>query len=553
MGNERPFMYWNRIGNGRRLWFVVAAISLLAALLLARPFAALSDNTLFSPVTDATAAVGQPETARRARAVRLNRNALDRQADELRLNLFEDVTLTANLRRVDTSVTDGYVWVGDIAGEPGSVATLSVQDGVLAGSVHRFGREWVTIRPAGKVARDSDADALVYTIAELDPHAPQPNGADHVIPQPSAFEMQTLSPRGALCQEDGSVIDLMIVYTPAARDMAGGQAAIEALVNLRVSEMNTANDNSGAVFDWQLVNLMEVGYVESGNIATDLQYLQQSGDGVLDEVHGPRDTFKADLVAMLIDEGSNNACGYAYQMSSLGSWFQGYGFGVTAMDYPGPLMCGELTLAHEIGHNLGNAHNRAHATGAVLFPFSYGYQSPNQTFRDIMSYDCPNGCPRINQWANPDVWYMGEPTGVDFETDPANAADIVRSMHEARVLVSNFRVRDSCVEPTATPTSTPTDVPIPTDTPLPTDTFTPTATPTETLVPTETMTPTITPTPTTTSTPTVTPTGTVPTPSPTATPTATRRATQTPTPDPTTTPTKDEFPLFLYMPAVISG
>ncbi len=552
MGNEKPRKYWNRIGNGRRLWAAVAAISLLAAFLLGRPFAALSDNTLFSPATDAAAAIGQPEAALRARAVRLNWNALDRQADEVRLNLFEGVTLTANLRRVDTSVTGGYVWVGDVIGEPGSVAILSVQDGVLSGSVYRFGREWATIRLAGKATPSGNTDEYIYTVAELDPHAPQPAGDDYVVPQPSAFEMQTLSPRGALCQEDGSVIDLMVAYTPAARDMAGGQAAIEALVNLRVSEMNVANDNSGVVFNWQLVNLTEIGYAESGNIAADLQYLQQPGDGVLDEIHGPRDAFKADLVVMLIDEGSNNACGNAYQMSSLGSWFQGYGFGVTAMDYPGPSTCSGLTLAHEVGHNMGNAHDRGHATGAVLFPFSYGYQSPRQIFRDIMSYDCPNGCTRINYWANPDVWYMGEPTGVDYEADPANAADIVRSMHEARVLVSNFRVRDNCVEPTATPTATATDVPIPTDTrtptltPTPTTTHTPTATPTETLVPTDT------PTPTTTHTPTATPTGTVSTPTPTATPTETRRATRTPTPSPTT-PTQDGVPLYLYMPAVISG
>jgi hypothetical protein len=71
-----------------------------------------------------------------------------------------------------------------------------------------------------------------------------------------------------------------------------------------------------------------------------------------------------------------------------------------------------------------------------------------------MSYDCPNGCPRINQWANPDVWYAGEPTGVDFETDPVNAADVARTMNGARQLVANFRA--NCADPTATPQPTAT-------------------------------------------------------------------------------------------------
>ncbi len=88
-----------------------------------------------------------------------------------------------------------------------------------------------------------------------------------------------------------------------------------------------------------------------------------------------------------------------------------------------------------------------------------------------MSYDCPNGCPRINQWSNPDVWYMGEPTGIAFETDPANAADLARSMNQTRVLASNFRANCmGAITPTPTdvgPTPGPTDMPEPTDTPPP--------------------------------------------------------------------------------------
>jgi hypothetical protein len=341
----------------------------------------------------------------------------------------------------------------------------------------------------------------------------------------------------------------MVIYTPAARDMAGGQAEIEALISQRISEMNTANDISAVQFDWQLAHVSEINYVESGAITVDLQNLQVSGDGILDEVFAARDAVLADLVMMIIDEGDNGACGYAYQMPTLDTWFEGFGYGVTALDYPGSTFsCNSLTLAHELGHNLGNAHNRAHAVGQVLFPYSYGYQSPNETFRDIMSYECPGGCPRINQWANPDVWYMGEPTGVDFETDPAKAADIARSMNDSRRLVANFRA--DCIEPTPTATPTSTDVPLPTDTPTPSDTPTITFTPTET--PTATDTPTITPTPTQTDTPTITPTGTLPTPTPTATPTNTRRPTRTPQPQPT--PTSDgnqEAEYDLYLPALL--
>jgi len=197
---------------------------------------------------------------------------------------------------------------------------------------------------------------------------------------------------------------------------------------------------------------------------------------------------------------------------------------------------GVATLAHELGHNLGNAHDRAHHAGSTLFPYSYGYQSPNGTFRDIMSYDCPGGCPRLNFWANPDVWYLGEPTGVDYDTDPANAADLVRSMNEARLTAANFR--NTCAPPTATATATPTDTATPSATPTasstPTASLTPTASPTATQTSTASPTGTPTPTPTLTATPTVTRTPT-PTATSTITPTPrpTRRPTRTPRPSPT--------------------
>jgi len=458
----------------RRLFAVLAIATVLLVVLLGRPFAAHSDNTLFSPLTRRASidlnAVNRINDASRTRAVDVNWSALSPQTEALVLNLFDDVTLNARLRRVDTTINGGFVWVGDVEDEAGSSVTLSVKDGILAGSIYRGGLEWGAIRYAG------EASAGAHLVIELDPHAPQPAGRDYIIPRPSADEIASIdAPREDVCVEDGSEIGLMVAYSPAARDVAGGREAIEAHINKQISDMNSANDASAARFDWRLVHMMEVDYQEADSLSIDLQNLQRVDDGVLDEVHAARDTYKADLVALLVAEGNHNACGYAFQMSASESWFQAYSFAVVALDYPGHFSCSSMTLAHELGHNLGNAHDRDHAAGPILFPYSYGYQSPTAKFRDIMSYDCPNGCPRINQWANPEVWYEGEPTGIDYEVDPANAADIVASMDGVRVLVSNFRA-DCRVDVSATPTEDvpPTDSPGLTDTPEPTETPLPT-------------------------------------------------------------------------------
>lgn len=516
----------------RRLAVLLPAAFFLLVLLFGQPFAALSDNTLFvaaadAPVTTAKS-VGEPL---RARSVRVNWEALDPQSAEIRLNLFDHVDLTAELTRVDRSITGGFVWVGQISGEPDSVVTLSVQNKVLSGSVQRFGYQWTIIQYSGGPTSD------LYAIRELDPRAPEPTGEDYIIPELSAADMAALSPQEKTCQEDGTQINVMIVYTAQARDAEGGQDAIEALINRRFSEMNTINDVSLVNFEWRLAGVAPVDYVESGNINTDLERLRATNDGLMDNVHPLRDAAKADLVALLIAEGNNNYCGLAYELRELGSYFASSGFGVTALDYPEPFSCSELTLVHELGHNLGSAHNRQNNTDPTLFPYSYGYQSLQGTFHTIMSYNCPNGCQRISQWANPNVWYEEEPTGVDYEADPANASDVARSMNQSRQLVSNFRA--DCVEPT------PTDVPSPTDTP------TPSLTPTNTVVPTQTNTPTVVFTPTKTLTPTVTPTGTQPTPTKTPRPTATIRPTRTPhSPTPTPKPSTTTGNIS-YFPAII--
>ena len=54
-----------------------------------------------------------------------------------------------------------------------------------------------------------------------------------------------------------------------------------------------------------------------------------------------------------------------------------------------------ISFAHELGHNMGAAHDRANSTQG-LFPYSFGYQltEAQPFFRDITAYQCANAdCP----------------------------------------------------------------------------------------------------------------------------------------------------------------
>ena len=80
--------------------------------------------------------------------------------------------------------------------------------------------------------------------------------------------LKTIEFNGRLCGGAGSVtIDVAVVYTRAARETAGGTAAIEALVDLWIAETNGANDASGVQHRLALVAREEVSYVETGDAA----------------------------------------------------------------------------------------------------------------------------------------------------------------------------------------------------------------------------------------------------------------------------------------------
>ncbi|GAB5497529.1 MAG: hypothetical protein Phyf2KO_26090 [Phycisphaerales bacterium] len=229
--------------------------------------------------------------------------------------------------------------------------------------------------------------------------------------------------------DDGSVIDVMIVYTAEARQGWGGTNQILALAQNSIDTTNTAYNNSQiSPLQLNLVHTEEISYNESGSASTDITRLQDDNDGFMDNVHSLRDTYAADLVALLVD--SFNACGVGY----LAPFNDDFGFTVTDTG----CAVGNLSFPHEIGHNMGCAHDRNNAGGST-FNYAYGHRwnSTNGTqYRSVMAYS-PGS--RVPYFSNPDVNYIGTPTGVN------NSEDNARCHEETKLSVSNFRDSLGCV------------------------------------------------------------------------------------------------------------
>ena len=339
-----------------------------------------------------------------------DKDASIEEASELDFTL-PDVAFPIRMQRKgfdQRSVGSGF-WRGTVAGRSDSEVMLTSHEGFLAGTI-RLGGGLYEIRPSprGQIVERIDSSSFPACGGSLD-LALTADTRDS-SPVTNARQLTGVKP-----------IDLLSVYTPQARAAAGGVAQINTIIQAAVDLANQSFSNSEIAAVYRLVKTEEASREDSGDLNQDLAWL--ASDAAIASL---RNQVGADLVSLIVEDGGG-FCGMGYAMRSPGSGFAAGAFQVTRRS----CAVSNLSFAHEHGHNLGMEHDPSYGAppANASYPWSFG-QIVNGVFRTVMSYPngCPNGCERLAYFSNPNVSYLGHPTGVSGTNDNARTANLTASI-----------------------------------------------------------------------------------------------------------------------------
>lgn len=377
----------------------------------------------------------QQHQAVRSRAVTINMGALAPATNafnsaqaltthSITLNLFDDVTLQADLERLEARMTDdsGYVWVGRIQNEPLSDVVLVVGDNQITGSVLIPGRTF-TIRPIA---------AGQHAVIEVNPRKEWGNDA-RIPPSGLLVNRQAQEVSNLSTQDNGNEIDLLVVYSTAAKNAAGGLDNLKAQVNAEIVLANNSFSFSsmGPTPFWLVGFYEQTDYTDlpTNTFDDDLNHISNF-DGVMDDAFTWRENVQADLVIYVRETVNDNTCGLAWVMTEETVDFAESAFSVIARE-----CFGDVTMVHEMGHNMGSVHDIAWAGFPGVFSYSYGYVNYVYDFYTLMAYPCSVSCRLLNRWSSPNQTdsVSGQPVG-------SSTANNVLSITNTRDTVSRFRL-----------------------------------------------------------------------------------------------------------------
>jgi hypothetical protein len=375
--------------------------------------------------------------------------------DGVVLALFDDAVFEAKVRNVTVYSNGAVGATAHLTGDKQGTLYLSYRDGQMRVCVEvRGGADYAVRYLTGREAHyaiEIDQEKSVI----LEGAEPLPV-SDALLQQTAQTASDPAADPVALTDTPAgsTIVDVMIVYTPAAADWADThEDGIETLIAQAMQRANEAHTNSNTQIYLRLVHSAEIDYAEStasNGYAVDLDRLSGTTDGYMDEVHAWRNQYGADFICLF--ETNNLVGGYGQLLSSR------YGnssaiFSLARVEQSS----WTYTVVHEWGHNMGCHHSKTQESypGPGLYGYSAGWQwnDPAATkgsdgFCTVMTYQNFDGdrntgvgsggyeYERVAYFSNPSIFYIGDSTNA---TGDAGDGDNARTMREMKDVLAAYR------------------------------------------------------------------------------------------------------------------
>jgi hypothetical protein len=362
--------------------------------------------------------------------------------------LFDDV----NVEVVEQSrnvVGDIVILAADVVGATGQHVVATAQNACDG----KPGNEQVTAQfmlGGDSYAVESSGPDRV-SITQVTPLGDEDEASMSMPPAPAPRATQ---PRSAPVATDkackqgskSTLIDLIVGYTPKALAEAGSVTQMRADITRAVALANDGLADSKVDARLRLVNIPPVSQVPAARdgVTQDLiKALATPRDNLLDEMMTYRDTYGADLVSVIA--GGRAAGGLGYSPKAPSAKTANYGYNVVAH-----AALKNFSLGHEIGHNLGAAHDRTTEPNPPPPDGANGYFPRSGEFSTMMAYEssCRKAtggkCGRINQFSNPALSYRGEALGIPLgQPNEADAALVFNTTSKAIASYRNTKSSDT--------------------------------------------------------------------------------------------------------------
>ena len=438
---------------------------------------AASGRSLFAVLPDRGDLLGYPaqRVVRRERASTWHRADISEEhavraivTGEMAVSAPDGEPIRLRYQRHFEHPNGNWTWIG--RNEHGGEAVVTFGENAVFGSIPRRDGEELRLATSGGHS----------WVVEPDPnrqHHSDTKRPDYLVPPELAKTMGSEPVAAAAVAEAlatsavTTTVDVALGYTPGfASELGGNSQAVTRLQHL-VDLTNQAYANSGIGARIRLVRAVAVTYADATDnndaLAQLSGYDSETGyipvDPAFNALRAARDQYGADLVSLVrrFRTPQNQGCGVAWligaNQTGISNSDAPWGYSVVSDDLDrGDLdetddktyVCRKETLAHELGHNMGQAHNSEDSDGTSgVHSYSYGYREASTTgFFTVMAYRLADSSQKpIRYFASPSVLDQesGRPTGV------ANASDNARSMAQTMPLVAAFR--STTVAPAATP------------------------------------------------------------------------------------------------------